>query len=383
MQKFPNKLAQKLEDRRATNSFRSLDSSSTGVDFYSNDYLGFARCQDIASKTTSILNNYELRNGSSGSRLLSGNLPIFKEAESKIAAFHKATSALLYNSGYDANLGLFSTVPQKHDVILYDEYIHASIRDGLQMSHARSYKFLHNNLAALEVKLQKFATANTIVYVVSETVFSMDGDSPDLLKLVAMCEQYGAYIILDEAHSIGVFGQMGQGLVQNLNVEDKIFARIQTFGKAPGCHGAAILGSQELRDYLINFSRSFIYTTALPPHAVANIMAMYMQLESDQSNLQQLHSHIAYFQKEVKLYKLDSIFGSSSSPIQSCIIPGNERVKNASKYLQDDGFIVKPILSPTVPQGMERLRFCLHSYNTVEQISNVLENLSNFVQKSS
>ncbi|PTX44734.1 8-amino-7-oxononanoate synthase [Christiangramia gaetbulicola] len=384
MKQLPSKLEKRLERRKEEDSFRILLSFPAGVDFFSNDYLGFSRSEEIAESTGRILKHYEIANGSTGSRLLSGNHPVFKETENQLASFHNAQSALIFNSGYDANIGFFSAVPQKNDIILFDEYAHASIRDGLKMSLARDYKFQHNNLEDLEEKLKRFRddSSDSEIYIVTESVFSMDGDSPDLVQLMEIAERYNALTIIDEAHATGVLGDHGKGLVQDLKLEGKIFARIQTFGKAMGCHGAAILGSRKLKDYLINFSRSFIYTTALSPHSVASIRSAYRYLEGDETHLKKLRGNIQYFKAEILKNDLQDIFIASDSAIQACVISGNTKVKNAAAELQKTGFNVKPILSPTVPAGSERLRFCIHTYNSSHEISQVLKVLGNFVENT-
>src|SRR5690606_18769580 len=188
--------------------------------------------------------------------------------EDYIKEFHGSEAALIYNSGYDANIGFFSSVPQRGDIILYDELVHASIREGIRLSHARAFKFKHNDLQDLDSLLLKYNSKQDnldqrYIYVVTESVFSMDGDTALLEGLTNITDIQGAYLIVDEAHATGVFGKKGQGLVQHLDLQKRVFARIITFGKAMGAHGAVITGSKLLGDYLINFSRSFIYTTAL------------------------------------------------------------------------------------------------------------------------
>lgn len=380
MKRLPLKLEKRLHKRKEDDSFRELLPFSKGVDFFSNDYLGFSHAETIAENTGKIMQEYEVLNGSTGSRLLSGNHPLFRKVEDQLASFHNSQAALIFNSGYDANIGFFSAVPQKNDIILYDEFAHASIRDGLKMSLARNYKFQHNDLEDLQRKLERLKSnsENSEIYIVTESVFSMDGDSPDLLALLEITEKYNANLIVDEAHATGVIAEKGQGLVQHLKVENRIFARIHTFGKAIGCHGAVILGSSSLKDYLVNFSRSLIYTTALSPHSVATISAAYRYLENEQTSLNVLRKNIQHFRSEVIKNKLQDIFIESDSAIQACLISGNTKVKSAALKLQNKGFNVKPILSPTVPAGSERLRFCIHSYNSFEEISQVLKVLGNF-----
>jgi 8-amino-7-oxononanoate synthase len=379
---LPKKLQNKLDARKQDNAFRQLGTSNHLVDFSSNDYLGFSKSASIFNKAHQYLLDHNLaQNGATGSRLLSGNHKLYPDVEQQISTFHNTESALIFNSGYDANLGFFSCVPQRNDIILYDEYCHASIRDGITMSQAKAYKFKHNDLKDLKEQILRFALNDIVIYLVTESVFSMDGDSPDLAAISQLCKTYNTNLIVDEAHAVGIFGKHGNGLTNELQLEDTVFAQIITFGKALGCHGAAILGRKDLRDYLINFSRPFIYTTALPPHSLAIIKASYDEmLNQVQHDLVKLQHNIAFFKSELKRLNLQQIFIDSNSAIHCCIISGNERVKQSAKTLQNHGYDVKPILSPTVPKGKERLRFCLHSYNTEKEISEVLQLLTTFVK---
>jgi 8-amino-7-oxononanoate synthase len=380
--KIPKALQQKLHFRKEANALRKLPVPTSGIDFSSNDYLGFAKNEQIFEATHQYLVDNTIKiNGATGSRLISGNHNLYDITEKYIAAFHQSEAALIFNSGYDANVGFFSAVPQRNDVILYDELCHASIRDGIQMSHAKSYKFQHNDYEDLEQLLNKFQDSNSqlsTVYIVTESVFSMDGDAPNMEILVQLSEKHNALLVVDEAHALGVFGDKGEGLVQSQNLQDKIFARIMTFGKGLGCHGAAILGSASLKEYLVNFARSFIYTTGLSPHSVATILISYQNLL--QSNeLQKLKENITFFNQQKQLLGIKPVFVYSKSAIHSAIIPGNNKVKNIAAQLQEKGFEVKAILSPTVPEGQERLRFCLHSYTTELEMKNVLTELNTLV----
>lgn len=387
---LPQKLQKKIDARKADGALRMLMPPVDLVDFSSNDYLGFSNhadsAQNIALRAQAILSEHQVvANGATGSRLLSGNHKLYQEAEKQIADFHHSDAALIFNSGYDANIGFFQSVPQRGDFILYDEYIHASIRDGIQMSLARGYKFKHNDIADIETVVNRLKAMHhlddqettTAIYLVTESVFSMDGDTPDLTAISQICKKHNIYLIVDEAHATGVIGKKGLGLVQELALENEIFARIITFGKGMGAHGAAILGSEALRSYLVNFARSFIYTTGLPPHAIATIMAAYEQLDvrSDAQlpavgHLQQLISH---FNSLVKNIGLDNLFIKSNSAIHCAVVVGNnEKVRTLSRKLEKENFEVKPILSPTVPEGQERLRICLHAYNTKDEITALL-----------
>ena len=397
---LPKKLTIKLNSRKETNSLRSLKVPSSLVDFSSNDYLGFAKSEAIFNKTHQFLiDRNSKQNGATGSRLLSGNHLLYKEVEAFLSDFHQTESATIFNSGYDANIGFFSAVPQRGDVILYDEFIHASIRDGIQLSNAKSFKFAHNDLVDLEEKILRQVQSEvvsqqdkTVVYVVTEAVFSMDGDSPNLVQLSQICKKNKAFLIVDEAHSVGVFGENGCGIVQKVDLQNAVFARIVTFGKAVGCHGAVILGSEELQQYLVNFARSLIYTTGLSPHSLATIKIAYNEMLKQVQHKEKLKENIDFFKSEIKRLKMYALpkeetpkrqwgFIESNSAIHCCVIAGNKKVKLISEQLQEKGFDVRAILSPTVKENQERLRFCLHRYNSSQEISEVLQLLPIFIER--
>jgi 8-amino-7-oxononanoate synthase len=349
-------LDKKLQQRKEEDALRQLKTTAELVDFCSNDYLGLA--QQLQAQPG-------LAHGATGSRLLAGNYSLIETTEAALARFHQSATALIFNSGYDANVGLLSCVAQRGDTILYDYLSHASIRDGIRLSFAQSHSFLHNNLTDLEKKLQQ---ATGTVFVVTESVFSMDGDLAPLADISRLCQHYHAHLIVDEAHATGVMGPNGAGLVQQLQLHDACFARVHTFGKAVGCHGAAVLGSAALRNYLINFSRAFIYTTALPPASIAVVQQAYQLfplMNEERTHLQRL---IQLFQQtSIRYQKL-----ISPSPIQAVVVPGNAAVKQVAQQLQQNGFDVRPILYPTVPKGAERLRIVLHAFNTTAQLQQLL-----------
>jgi len=375
---LPESLNLKIESSKQNGLFRKLPVFNNLIDFSSNDYIGFSKSETIYKHTHAYLLESEIfQNGATGSRLISGNHSLYQIAESFIAEFHEAETVLIFNSGYDANFGFFSAIPQENDVVLYDELCHASIKDGIAMSKAQSHHFIHNDFEDLEQLILKISDAT--IYIVTETVFSMDGDCPNLEELIQLSEKYNCYLIVDEAHALGVFGDKGEGLTQYLQLHDRFFARIVTFGKGLGCQGAAILGSIALREYLINFARSFIYTTALSPHAVATIFTAYQQLENEKEAIEKLRQNIVFFNQQKNLLGLKPMFVHSKSPIHSAIVPGNKNVKELSEKLQNKGFDVQAILSPIVPEGQERLRFCIHSYNSKEEINEVLELVRDFI----
>lgn len=351
-------LSDKLAEREQQGALRRLQVVAGKIDFCSNDYLGIV--------TNNLLPEpYQaLKNGSTGSRLLSGNYPLMAETEAQIAAFHEAPAALLFNSGYDANVGLLACVAQRGDTILYDQLSHASLRDGIRLSFAHSFSFLHNDLDDLRKKLTQ---ASGRIFIVTESVFSMDGDLCPLNELVGLAHQFNAHLIIDEAHATGVIGKDGAGLVQQLGLQQQVFARMHTFGKACGCHGAVVLGSERLKTYLVNFARSLVYTTALPEHAVAMIHAAYQKfplMHEERGRLQELISRFRTMRSPFE--KLDS-----ETPIQGIVVPGNSAVTARAEKLNAGGFDVRPIRYPTVPKGRERLRIVLHAFNTAAELDNL------------
>lgn len=379
MMDFPTIQNSRLLKRKSDNSFRELYLQNDFIDFSSNDYLGFSRNKFIFNAVRNNLERFVHLNGSTGSRLLSGNYTLHEEVETQLADFFHAESSLLFNSGYDANIGLLSSIPQHGDIILFDELCHASIRDGIRLSHAKSFSFKHNDLQDLEKKYFNTNNMSGSVFVVIESIYSMDGDMAPLKSIAEFCQKFKCYFIVDEAHSTGVFEKSGRGLVVDFDLEKTAFARVHTFGKALGCHGAVVVGSNELKDYLINYARSFIYTTAMPLHNVLTIKYAFIELLKTEELLR-LRNNISIFKKEIKSNNLDEIFISSDSAIQSCIIGNITKVKEIAHNFRRENFDVKAILSPTVPVGTERLRFCIHSYNSTVQIKEVLKLFSNFTQ---
>ncbi|HEX6889224.1 MAG TPA: pyridoxal phosphate-dependent aminotransferase family protein, partial [Chryseolinea sp.] len=263
---------------------------------------------------------------------------------------------------YTANLSVLSSIPTRDATIIYDELAHSCIKDGARLSLAKRLSFKHNDLNDLEKKIRK---AYGKVFIAVESIYSMDGDCCPLNDLVALTEKYNATIILDEAHSTGVMGKDGSGLSVSAGLHERIGVRIYTFGKAMGIHGACVAGSKILRQYLINFARPFVYTTAMPPHNLTAIDCAFNYLRENISLQRSLTELTQAYLKEVSSLTNRT---QSLSSIQAIIIPGNGNTIAAAKKLQHSGFDVRPILSPTVQEGSERLRICLHTFNTVPQI---------------
>lgn len=365
-----NYILSKLQKRKDENNFRSLKNTTGLVDFYSNDYLGFARDEELKRRIDEeIKSNGNPFSGSTGSRLLSGNNQYVEDLEKLIAKYHGAEAALIFNSGFDANYGLLSTLPYKGDTIIYDELVHASIHDGMRNSKANSFSFQHNNISDLEEKL---TSAKGLKYVVVESVYSMDGDLAPLKEISDLCKKYEAGLIIDEAHATGTQGEKGEGLVTS---EIQTTARVHTFGKALGAHGAVILCSKELKEFLVNYCRPFIFSTALPLYSLAAIKCAYQLLPITNERRKKLTSLIHLF-KQILQLKENFKYIESNSPIQSIVVSGNDKVKSFASLIQANGFDVRPILIPTVEKGKERIRICLHSFNTEEEVTKLAETIN-------
>jgi 8-amino-7-oxononanoate synthase len=368
-----NHLKQKLNERRLAGSYRVLKLENSLTDFCSNDYLGFSRSSLLKELINEeIANHHPNLNGSTGSRLISGNLSYTEALEQEIAKMFNAEAGLLFNSGYDANLGLLSSLPQRGDTIITDELIHASVIDGARLSHANRYSFKHNDLESLEGKLKQ---AKGNCYVVIESVYSMDGDSPDIINILNLTERYGAQLIVDEAHAVGLYNT---GIIPRLEIEDRIFARVITFGKALGCHGAIVLGNNLLREYLINFARSFIYTTAAPLHQLASIKMACRLLQGSGDDIAALRQNIDIFKLQLQSIAEYPLINSYSA-IQCMILQSNEAATKAATDLQNHGLDVRAIRSPTVAKGSERIRICLHSFNTHTEIALLTQAVNNLI----
>lgn len=345
------------------------------VDFSSNDYLGIARNPDVQRKIGDAIAQSG-GSGSTGSRLLTGHSQKIDQLEAQVAEFHKGASALLFNSGYDANLGLMTSLGMRNTTIVYDELIHASVHDGIKLAKAESVSFRHNDPAHLE---QVLSGLNQPAIVAIESIYSMEGDAAPIEQILAVCEAHNSMLIVDEAHAVGMYGNRGEGRVVELGLEDRISVRLITFGKALGCHGAAVICSPQIRLLLINFSRSLIYTTALPDHSVLALKTVYdIMSEEGFNNLitRELFDVFKQSMKGVSGYDENC----SNSQIQTIKLAGNGAVLSASKQLEVDGFDVRPIRFPSVPKGEERLRICLHEFNTKEQVLGLVKSLKSILK---
>lgn len=349
--------------------WRTLPAQQSGLDFSSNDYLGLARSLTLREKISYAYAELPIkRNGSTGSRLLTGNSLLAVETEAFLADNFQAPAALIYGSGYVANLSVLSCLPQRGDTIIYDEHAHASIKDGARLSLATRWSFAHNDMEDLRSKLGK---AGGHKWIVVESLYSMDGTYAPLRDVCTIAKEYGAYTIVDEAHSTGAIGNRGAGVADVMNVVSDIDVRIYTFGKAMGIHGACVVGSQKLIQYLVNFSRPFIYTTAPDDHSLIATRAAFEFLRENVSLQTKLSQVIDSFVRQRR--SLSSAFVKSESQIQALIVPGRENVLTVAGELKARGLDVRPILSPTVPEGTERIRLCLHAFNEEKDLQHLMK----------
>jgi 8-amino-7-oxononanoate synthase len=362
-------MSAKLEQVEQKGLLRQLTLEENKIDFASNDYLGFAQHYNIIRSEPDHSAN---TNGATGSRLISGNSKEAMHAEEFIAQYHGFEAALVFNSGYVANIGLCTSIAGRNDTFIVDELVHASIIDGIRLSNATKFNFKHNDILSLENKLKK---AKGKIFVIVESLYSMEGDFAPLKEIIRLCEKHKAILIVDEAHAVGVWGKDGKGWISELGLENKVLACVYTYGKAFGLHGAAVTGSETLKKYLLNFARPFIFSTALPPLLYAQIHQQYQLLTN--VNTKTLFDLIAYFRIKSKNL-LDFKFINSGSQIQAIVLGDNQKAIALASYLNQQGFFVKAIRSPTVPLGTERVRICLHLFNTTKQIDLLFDKLKLF-----
>jgi len=363
------KLEKRLLKRTKLGNLRKLQTMQPPIDFSSNDYLGLARSPQLAASVfqewgTSLgrLNGL----GSTGSRLLTGNSTYAQSLEEKIAKFHGYESGLLFSCGYMANAGLLFAITNQESAIFFDAAVHASTHDGIRLSQAKAFPFRHNDLEHLENRL-KTCSAQGDRFICVESIYSTDGSMAPLTAISRLAREYGAHLIVDEAHAVGACGPRGRGLVAEHKLTTHVFAQVTTFGKALGTYGAIVLGNQVLKEALINFATSYIYTTALPFQTLAAIKCSYdLFPEMDQER--------AHLEKLIQIFRA-SYSGSSLTHVQSVPIEGNGAVQEAAQAIVKQGFDVRPLMSPTVQRGHEVLRVCLHAFNTEDELTQLINHL--------
>lgn len=339
-------------------------------DFSSNDYLGLSCHPGL--KEASKLAIEEFGAGACASRLLSGDLNLHHRLEEKTAAFKGKSSALVFNSGYQANVGIIASLYKKGDAIFSDRLNHASIIDGILLSGAKLFRFKHNDQVFLERLLKKERNNFKAALVITESVFSMDGDRFPLKGLADLKRKYSCEIMVDEAHATGIFGQRGSGLVEEEDMTGEVDLIMGTFGKALGGFGAYLACSAGLRDYLVNACRSFIYTTALPPAVIASGMAAIDLVKEEAYRRKTLLKNADFFREALRETGLD-IRGRSQ--IVPWVTGTSERTVRVSGFLQERGYWALPIRPPTVPEGQARIRFSLTYHHSKELLERLVEDI--------
>ncbi|QDH77592.1 pyridoxal phosphate-dependent aminotransferase family protein [Echinicola soli] len=372
MEKHHQFIQAKLAQATTSNRLRTLKTPpKDNIDFFSNDYLGYATKGLLAQHTS--LPTPSHWSGATGSRLISGNHPEMEQLERDVAQLLDSPSALLYNSGYMANTGLLSALGEKDSVFIFDEHVHASIKEGMRLGFGQKAAFQHNDLEDLEKKLTFHCKQDKRLFVLTEGLFSMHGDVPDVAQMLRICEKYNAALIIDDAHSLGTLGDENKGISYRFAQHPNLWARVITFGKAAGAHGAMVLGTESLRNFLINFSRAFIYTTA-PSRDQVNSIRAALDLFDSKTNFPALKNAVTTYLELTGT--LTSQFSNNQSPIQYWLCSDVPLLKEKVTQLQKSGINCYPILSPTVKTGEERIRIVLHAFNTKEEISKLINILN-------
>ena len=360
------RLAARLAECHQSGQFRTLP-RHTGSDFYSNDYLGLANDKELIRRISES-EMKALPVGSTGSRLLSGNHPQMEALEERLARTFGTEAALLFNSGYALNIGLPGCLCRDGDVLLLDELAHASMKAGAKLARAKVFYFRHNDPEHLEARLGRLGRdPDRLVFILTESVFSMDGDMAPLGQMAELAKDYDASLIVDEAHGAGILGPEGMGLTADPDIRDGVFARIVTFGKAFGSHGAALLGSETLVQTAVNFCQSFIYTTAPSPGHARALSHCISYWQEHPELRRKLHENIAFMNRHLGL-------SDHKTPLYSFQIPCR-LLDQAFQDLAGSGLIALPVRPPTVPVGTERLRVVLHAQNTKEEITTLCRRL--------
>jgi 8-amino-7-oxononanoate synthase len=355
--KFSEDLQNGLRALEAREQLRSLTELS-GVDLCSNDYLGLARHPQLRESLIRGVTN-ATRVGGTASRLLSGQDVAWRDLEEEFANFVDTESSLYFGSGYAANIGLLTTLAGPDDVIFSDALNHASLIDGIRLSGARKHIYAHRDLNMLESLLIQYRDDWGRKLIVTETVFSMDGDVAPLRDMVSLAERYNAGIIVDEAHATAVHGPGGRGIAAGFADSENIVARVHTCGKALASAGAFVCGGRSLKEYLVNHARSFIFTTAMPPYMAAQIraaLALASTMNAERAALQRAANQLC---DALRVQEWDT--AASTTQIIPAIVGQNEAALSAADFLRREGFAVRAIRPPTVAAGTARLRFSLTS----------------------
>jgi 8-amino-7-oxononanoate synthase len=364
------RMAAALSALREADQYRGLTTSS-GIPLGSNDYLGLAthpRLKEVIKQAV----EEDARVASTGSRLLSGNDRRWDELESEFASFVETEAAIYFPSGYAANIGLLSSVLTRDDTVFSDAANHASLIDGIRLSRAKKVVFPHGDLDFLEDVLQRDTSAGKRL-IVLESIFSMEGDHAPIADLIELCERFDAHLVVDEAHSTGVEGSEGRGLIHAFGRSERVLATVHTCGKALASMGAFVAGAEILREFLINHSRTFIFSTALPPYCAAHVRASLALARRAGAERIHLRKMSAYLRRGIKAAGFDT--GTSDSQIVPVILGTNDAAIRFAGALSGAGFAVRPIRPPTVPAGSSRLRLSLNASLSIENVDTVLNTL--------
>jgi 8-amino-7-oxononanoate synthase len=381
---FLSKELEKLKEGGLYRRLRSVESDQGPtllldgrevINFSSNNYLGLANHPSLCQTAKEAIDRYGC--GSGASRLISGNMTLHEELESKIAELKGTEAALVFNSGFQANTGIIPVLVGEGDVILSDTLNHASIIDGCRLSRAKVAVYGHCDMEQLKRGL-KDARHHSRKLIVTESLFSMDGDEAPLADIVKLAEKYGAMLMVDEAHATGVYEPNGAGLVAKLALGDRVLIQMGTLGKALGGFGAYVAGSKVLRELLINRCRSFIFTTSLPPAVMAMAIAAIDLVKKEPERRQALRNNCEWLRSGLK--ELGYSHGNSQSQILPLIIGDATKCIQLSQDLLDRGVFAQGIRPPTVPAGTSRLRITLMATHTREQIDQALRLFSEVAQ---
>jgi len=344
-----------------------------GVNFCSNDYLGLAESPVLRERVSEAIRNGN-RIGGTGSRLLSGQTEEWRNLEESFAKFAGTESALFFTTGYAANLGLLSSLVGKDDVIFSDQLNHASLIDGMRLSGARKVIYPHLNLNVLEDALRQEANAPWRKVIVTESVFSMNGDIAPLVEIASLAEKYNAAVMVDEAHATALHGPSGRGLIVACGLVDRVLAIIHTCGKALGSAGAFVCGPAVLKEHLLNHARTFIFSTALPPYFAAQVDAAVEIASGMDEARKSLLSRAADFRNALQAEGFDT--AGTASQIIPVVLGPNEATLAAAEHLQMEGFAVRGIRPPTVPEGSSRLRLSLTAKISLDELSRLMHSLA-------
>ena len=358
-------LHEALREREKAGLLRRMPAAPQGVDFCSNDYLGLARDERLRRRIAEISGRRGPPHGATGSRLISGNHPELEALESRLAEFYRAEAALLFSSGFAANLGLLASLGGVVDTLFCDRLLHASAIDGCRLSGAARIIFAHNDMGELKAGLDRLKPGEAAAVVV-ESLYSMEGDFAPLEEIVALADACGAGVVVDEAHANGLMGPAGRGAAVAAGLEYRVLARVVTFGKALGLSGGAVLCSAALRDYLVNFARPFVFSTGPSPLWAQWVRAAYDLLPDLDDRRERLRANVMHFRKRAAESPWNWL--PAESWIQCLMVPGAAEVRRVGEALQEQGLAALPIRAPTVPEGQERIRVCLHAHNTPEEI---------------